>query len=235
MRGVSKTLIAATAALLLVLGLASCGGGDDSNSTATEAAAQGQAGDESSGGASSDGKANSGSGESSAAGGGGESSNGGSNSFVPKQHDDSGGGSEQFRVKGGDNSVQEFGAEADASELDEASAALHNFLDARAAEDWGAACEYLAASVAESLQEFAPQAKQAENSSCAETFAQLTNPAAMGQLREEAAKADVGSLRIESGRAFIIYRGLEGTVLAVPMTQEGGSWKVASLGGTPLS
>jgi hypothetical protein len=58
----------------------------------------------------------------------------------------------------------------------------------------------------------------------------------MGELRTEAAKANVGSLRIEGGRAFVIYRGSDGkTILAMPMVKEDGGWKVASVAGTPLN
>jgi hypothetical protein len=51
----------------------------------------------------------------------------------------------------------------------------------------------------------------------------------------QAAQADVGSLRIEGDRAFVIYRGVHGTVFAISMQREGGAWEVASLSGTPLS
>jgi hypothetical protein len=168
-------------------------------------------------------------------GDGGQQAGGSSDSdFVPDQHDDSGGGSAQFRTKGGDNSVQEFGQEADDSERDEAAAALHNFLDARAAEDWESACSFLAEQVRESLEKLAAQADQAENTSCAGILAKLTNRAALPALRSEAARADVGSLRIEGDRAFILYRSGE-TVFTVPMANEEGSWKVASFAGTPLN
>lgn len=227
-------------AALLAIGLTACGSGDDSASTTTEASSQSGGGSGSSGGeGSSDeagAKARKGrSGSDQGGGESGESGGGGSGNFVPKQHDDSGGGSEQFRVKGGDNSVQEFGEEADTSERDEAATTLHNFLDARSAEDWEAACSYLAADVRESLEKLAAQAKQVEDTSCAEILGKLTNRAALPALREEAARADVGSLRIEGGQAFVIYRGLGGTILAVPMANESGSWRVASLAGTPLN
>lgn len=235
MRGGPKTLIVAVVALLLAAGMVACGGGDDSGSTTTEADAQAQAGNGSSGDASSKGGDSGGQGSSSGAKEEGTSAESGSGDFTPKQHDDSGGGSEQLKVKGGDNSVQEFGAEADASEFAAAATALHNFLDARAAKDWGAACEYLAKSVAASLEKLAAQAKQVEDTSCGGILEKLTNPDAMQLLEEEAEKADVRSLRVEGAQAFVLYTGLDDTVLAMPMNDEGGSWKVASLAGTPLS
>ena len=216
---------AALVALLLALGVVACGGSDSDSTTGTaeqqsQAEGAGQGGDGESGG-----------GDSSAA----ATSAGDADDFVPKEHDDSGGGAGQFKVKGGDNSVQEFGEEASAEELDAAAAALHNFLDARAEGNWAAACEYMSGSVVESFEKLAAQSKQIDDSSCGSILETLTNPAATQLLKEEAAKADVGSLRIEGGRAFIIYSGVEGTIMAMPMADEDGDWKVASLAGTPLS
>jgi hypothetical protein len=223
-------MLAATAALLLVLGLAACGSGDSSNSTASEAAAQGQSESSPGGNASKQGGDDGKSGSGSLSG---EEQSGGE--FVPKHHNDSGGGSRQFKVKGGDNSIQEFGEEADASELAAAAAALHNFLDARAEGNWAAACDYMAKATVESFEKLAAQAKEPGDTSCGATLEKLINPAARQSMKAEAEKADVGSLRIEDERAFLIYTGTEGTVLAMPMANEGGNWKVAGLVGTPLS
>lgn len=237
MRGAPKTLIAVVAVLLLVAGLAACGGGDDSASTTAETA-QSQAGSDAGGAVSAQGKAK-GSGEDDSGKADTEAGSGtsgdGSSDFVPKQHSDSGGGSEQFRVKGGDNSVQEFGDEADGSERDEAAAVLHSYLDARAAGDWGAACSYMARSIVESFEKLVASADQIKDKSCANVMERLTNPAAKPAMKAEAEQADVGSLRIEGDRAFAIYSGPDGVVLTMPMTKEDGSWKVGSLIGTPLS
>jgi len=160
---------------------------------------------------------------------------GGGAGFTPKRHSDSGGGSGQYKVKGGDNSVQEFGKEAGASERDEAAAALHNFLDARAEGNWAAACSYMSKSIVESFEKLASQAKEVQASDCAGIIEKLTNPAAKASMKAEAKQADVGSLRVEGDRSFIIYKGTEGTILAMPMADEDGDWKVASLAGTPLN
>ena len=154
--------------------------------------------------------------------------------FTPKPHHDSGGGPAQYKVKGGDNSVQEFGSEAGASEREAAAAALHGFLDAGAQGDWAAACGYMSRQLAESIEKLGGQAKQLKGAGCAGVLRVITNPAAKQELKEEAARADVGSLRTEGGQAFIIYKGLGGAVLAMPMAKEAGAWKVASLAGTPL-
>lgn len=201
----SKTLAAALVALLLALALGACGSG--SGSTASEATTTSTKGGEEAEGAT---------------------------SFKPMHHHDSGGGSAQYRVKGGDNSIQEFGSEAEESEFAQAAAALHDFLDARAQGAWAAACSFLSKSTAESLEKLASRSKPG-GGSCAAALGQVINPAAKGLMKEEAAKADVGSLRVEGERGFLIFTGAEKTVVAMPVTREGGAWKVASIAGTPIS
>jgi|SRR5680860_558004 len=230
-----RTLYLALAALLLAFGLAACGGGggEGSGSTAAEAGdrtqSQGGSGDAGSKqGEAKGGKG--GEGESEGSSGKGEAAE-----FTPKPHNDSGGGSQQYVQKGGDNSVQEFGEEADEKEFNAAAVALHNLLDARAEGNWAAACDYMSKSVVESFEKLAAQAKQLKDTSCAGILEKLTNPAAKSAMKQEAEKANVGSLRVEGDRSFVIYTGISGTVLAMPMANEDGDWKVASLSGVPLS
>jgi hypothetical protein len=240
-------------AVLLAFGLAACGGDDDSASTATDSGAtdrpdasqddrgQGgaQSGGEDSGSASGDGED----------GGGSEGAENDasdrveSKDFVPRPHADSGGGSQKYVTPGGDNSVQEFGAEAGETDRDAAATAVHNFLDARAQEAWAAACSYLSSEVRKSLETFAVQAREAaeqqdkstpQDTGCPTILAELTNKAALPELRKEAAEADVRSLRVEGDRAFIIYTNGEGTAIAIPVVKEDGDWRVGSLAGTPI-
>jgi hypothetical protein len=225
--------------LLVALGLAACGGSDSSSSTAAEAGGQSQAENGSGDGAAKQGDAKNGGDEGKS--GSDEGQSGGSGTaaeaakFVPKHHNDSGGGSKQFEVKGGDNSVQEYGEEADAPELNAAAVALHNFLDARAEGNWAAACDYMSKAVIGSFEKLAANAKQIEDKSCAGILGKLTNPAAKQSMKAEAEKANVGSLRVEGEQSFVIYAGIDGTIMAMPMANEGGAWKVASLAGTPLN
>lgn len=236
-RRVPKTLAAALAVFLLAVGVTACGGADDSDSTEATGQQQSQADSASQNGSqgSEDSAAESDSSEGNSDGGQSQSGGSDASDFVPKKHDDSGGGAEQFKVKGGDNSVQEFGEEADAKEFDAAAVALHNFLDARAEGNWAAACQYMSKGVVESFEKVTAQAKGVGDTSCGGILEKLTNPAAAQLMKEEAAKANVGSLRIEDEQAFVIYTGIDGTVLAMPMANENGEWKVASLAGTPLS
>jgi hypothetical protein len=235
-RRVSKTLVAALAVLLVAAGLAACGG--DDSSTSTDTTGQSQSASDADGTskqeAGKSGESKAGEGETGDSDAGNSSSGPSASAFTPKQHNDSGGGSQQFKVKGGDNSVQEFGEEADPAEFDEAAAALHNFLDARAEGNWAATCEYVSKAVIESFEKLAAQVKQIADTSCGGILEKLTNPAAKQSMKEEAAKANVGSLRIEDEQAFVIYTGIDGTIMAIPMANEDGDWKVASLAGTPL-
>ncbi len=217
-------------AVLLALFLVACGGDDDDSSGGETTAEQSQGGDAAGGQSQGDSKGSGGSGDSGGGSGSGDSasSNGG------QQHQDSGGGSAQFKTKGGDNSVQEFGGEADSAEFDQAAEAVHGFFDARVRGDWEAACSYLAADVAESLQQLSGKSKELESGGCPETLEAISEGVPQSAFKE-AAKADIGSLRVEGDQAFVIYVGANQMVLAMPMKDEDGTWKVASLAGTPLN
>lgn len=228
-------MLVALAALLIAVGLAACGGGDSSSST-TAAASQEQTESTSSQDTSKQDSAKSDEGKSSSGSEGQAGSSGPSASdFTPKPHSDSGGGSAAYKTKGGDNSVQEFGEEAGSSEFHAAAAALHNFLDARAEGNWAATCDYISKTIIESVEKLAAKAKQIEDKSCGGILEKLTNPAAIPALKAEAEQANVRSLRTEGGQAFVLYTGPHATILSVPMANEDGIWKVASLSGYPLN
>jgi hypothetical protein len=145
----------------------------------------------------------------------------------------SGGGSGQFRSKGGDNSVQEFGEEGSESELEEAAEALHGFYVARAEEDWPAACAYLAKSVVQQLERLASQSSSLKSKGCAAILHTFTRPLPAA-VRRETTVVDAGSLRTEGEQSFLIYRGEGGAVYAMPMKGEEGAWRVGLLAATPL-
>jgi len=146
----------------------------------------------------------------------------------------SGGGSEQFVVKGGDNSIQEFGEEADESELQEAAEAVHAFFVTRAEGDWSAACSYLSKSMTEQLEQLAASSTQLQNKGCASFLEAFTSPLSASTWRE-VTTVDAGSLRHDGEQAFLIYYGApDKTVYAMPLAEEDGEWKVAALSGNAL-
>lgn len=224
-------VLAALTAVLAALALAACG--DDSTSTAPQiTTAQGEeAGTTTSAGGEPGAKQSERSGGSGKAPGSGSSDTSGSANAAPLQV--SGGGSTQFRVKGGDNSVQEFGQEGDESELEEAAEVVHGFYVARAGEEWARACSYMARSQIEELEQFVAQSPQLKGKGCAPSLAALTQSASATQKRE-ITTIDAGSLRHEGEQAFLIYYGAGGTVFAMPMKREDGGWKVTALAGAEL-
>jgi hypothetical protein len=150
------------------------------------------------------------------------------------EHEDSGGGAAQFRRKGGDNSIQEFGAEASDPELEQAAQALHAYLDSRAARQWATACSYMSAQLTRSLEQLVAGAgKSSEVSGCAQILAALSKDVPQRAL-DDAAVADVGSLRADDNRGFILYHGAQRADYAMPMVTEGGAWKVSAMEGSAI-
>jgi hypothetical protein len=233
-RRASKTLVAALVMFLLAVGIGACGGSNDDSPTSdsAETGGQGQSASAAGGAEQDRGKGGKEGGEGRSGGTGSEGDE--AADFTPKQHSDSGGGSAQFEVKGADNSVQEYGAEADSREFEAVAAVLHDFLDARAEGNWAVACQFISKAIIRSFEALHAGGKQAGAGGCAGTLEKLINPVAKDLMRAEAAQADVGSVRVEGERSFVIYTGVESAVLAMPMTNEHGSWKVSSLTGTPL-
>jgi hypothetical protein len=134
-------------------------------------------------------------------------------------------------VPGGDNSVQEYGVEADESERREAAIALQAYLNARAEGDWSAACSYLAQRPMEQLEKMqSAAAKQGKDlSGCAATMALLKEGEA--QAIEQARITEVLSFRgegdISGNPSYLIFTGPPGnTLFSMPMYLQGGAWKV---------
>jgi hypothetical protein len=137
---------------------------------------------------------------------------------------------ERFKRKGYDNSIQESGEEASASQLAQASTALHGYLDATARGDWAGACELMAEPIQKQL---AAGLGGSGDQSCPEllsVFFAETQPATFA----EAAKADVGSFRVEGSRGYVLYHGAEGVDYQMSVAREDGRWKVAALASSPL-
>ncbi len=145
----------------------------------------------------------------------------------------SGGGSAQFRTKGGDNSIQEFGDESDESELQKAAEVVHGFYVSRAAEEWDKACSYLAKSNIEQLEQLAAQSPQSKDADCATVLKAFTRPLPAA-VQREITTVDAGSLRREGEQGFLIYYGAGHVKYAMPLRDEGGTWKVTALSGTTL-
>lgn len=143
----------------------------------------------------------------------------------------SGGGSEQFLVKGGDNSIAEFGGEAGGDELQEVAETVHGFYVARASGDWAGACAYMAQSLQEQLEQLA---LKSEVKGCA-AFLEAFTTKQSDAIWRELTTVDAASLRTEGEQGFLIYRGVKDAVYAMPLHEEDGEWKVTGLSATPIS
>ena|ERR1700761_5693259 len=239
--GNAGLLILAAMALAASLGLTACGGGTDeagsSSATTTEAPPH----DRHQGSKPSQGKASGGQED---AAHGKEEDKGGQDDSTSRGQETrqipvaglkvTGGGSAQFHVKGGDNSVQEYGDEAGEAELRQAAEATHSLFVASVREEWARACSLLASSEQMSLERLSTQSPQPRDRGCQVGLAALARPLS-GSTGAEMTRIDAASLRHEGEVAFLIYVGApEATVYAMPLRLESGVWKPAAITGTAL-
>jgi hypothetical protein len=224
-------LIAALLCTVLAVALLNgCGGsdsggsGDDSAATETSGQAQGEPGDTGEeGGAGGDDAGG-------ASGAASDEDEGRDPADVETPLKVSGGGSEQFRVEGGDNSIQEYGEEADESELEEVAEIVHDFYVARATEDWAGACSYLSESLREQLEQLGSKSEVKE---CA-PFLEAFTTDLPDKVWLEITTIDAASLRHDGEQAFLIYHGAKGEAYAMPLFEEDGEWKVTALSATTI-
>jgi len=220
-------VLAATALVALLLVACGSSGSSDSGSSGGTAAETDDNG--SSGGTQ---------GENDAGEGQAEHSTGeGSKSFTAEEVETplkvSGGGSDQFRTNGGDNSIQEYGEEADESELQEAAETVHDFFVARATGDWAGACTFLSKPMLEQLEQLAASSTELKDKDCASFLQAFTSRLSAAEWRENT-MVDAGSLRQEDEQAFLIYYGSHRTVYAMPLKDEDGEFKIGALAGNVL-
>ncbi|HXS33721.1 MAG TPA: hypothetical protein VN758_08120 [Solirubrobacterales bacterium] len=137
-----------------------------------------------------------------------------------------GGGSGQFRERGADNSIEEYGHEASRSELEQAASDVHSYLVARVEEDWTQACTYFSKDFRKQLEEEAPHSEQVAGKGCAATVDAYLSPVPRSE-RYESSKVEAGSLRVKGDTGFIFFNA------AAPdgghklyMAREDGSWRI---------
>jgi hypothetical protein len=139
-----------------------------------------------------------------------------------------------FRTPGGDNSIQNYGEEADGEELEAATVVLADFMTARANDDWAAACTYLAEAATKPLEELAARSSKLKGEGCPGILAALVE-GAPASARDNTLTDGIASLRVEGDRGFALYHGPKGVDYFVPMTKEDGEWKVGTLAPTEFS
>ena len=222
MRGVRKLALALALVVLLAAAFSACGGDDSDSSSAASTA---PAPEKNSGGDATEPD------QSGKPDGGGEeeSGSGGSDSAADSGGSSSGEGSASFRSPGGDNSIQDFGKEADSSEREDAAAALRAFLQARAKGDWATQCDNLAKAAIAPLEELIARSSQIKGKGCAAALEALTGGAPASTRASPLTSAGVASLRFEGDRGFALFHGAGGSDYFVPMAKEDGEWKVGAI------
>lgn len=153
----------------------------------------------------------------------------------------SGGGSAPLTVKGGDNSIQEFGEEASESELTEAAEAVHDYYVAFSQDDWATACSYLSKGLKEGMEHLSASTKDGKMG-CEEASASFYRDRPSAE-RSELTRVDAVSLRREGDQGFLLYHGPEydtggsygpGDLYAMNLRFEDEGWKMGIATGTTL-
>jgi hypothetical protein len=219
-----KTLLALTLAALLALAAVGCGGSSDDSSTAATVTTG--AGETTPGNPESDDQGSTRKQPGDDKGGskqsGDDSSSGGS------QSSSAGEGSTGFRTKGGDNSIQDFGDEADAGEREAAEANVEAYLEARAKGNWAKSCELLAAGAVKPLKQLAQSSPQLKGKGCAAIIGALSSQLPASS-RANPLTQGIASLRVEGDQGFALFHGPHGTDFFIPLAKEGDQWKAAAL------
>jgi hypothetical protein len=228
LRGIAKVAavkgLLATATLVAALLVAGCGGGSSSTSSSSEAATTATTGT-----ATTTPTTASKPEEKSKQGTGGSEKS----ETVPPDRS-KGSGSAGFVVKGGDNSIQEYGTESSSSELDEAEAALTGFLVSKANGNYKVTCSYLSAPTRESMEKLGAASKKFANSNCPGILKALSANIPPEANQEGKPVHGIASVRIKGEHAFAIYQGAKNTPYYMVMVIEGGKFKMASLAPSPF-
>lgn len=133
-------------------------------------------------------------------------------------------------VKGGDNSIQDFGQEASQADRAAAARSLTAYLTAISRGDAKTACALLASSATQQVQQ---SGSSAAGTGCPALVGRIA--ASMpAQLKGQLRGARVLSVRVSGDHGFIIFDGVGPKVSNMPLVKEGGQWKVAAVGPIPL-
>lgn len=141
----------------------------------------------------------------------------------------------EFLIPGGNNAIQLFGEEATAAEREKATKVLQIWMKARVAEDWVTDCKHLSRDYVKTLLWDVGEVTGGRVKTC---------PGALEYFGDEASGTSgntlsglIDSLRIrdsETGNsekeAFAQWHGPRGIDWVLPMTREGGAWKVSVAG-----
>jgi hypothetical protein len=199
-RASSKLLLTLVIAAFLTLGLVACGASDDSTQSTGASTSGGDVTATTDGGAEGDSSEDSGSEQ----------------------------GTDSFIVPGGDNSIQEYGKEADSAELKAAEDVLNEYFDARAAKDWAKSCSLLSEEARAPLEQLAKASPKLKGADCAEILEKLQGSIPTADTGNPMING-LAAMRVAEGRGFALFHGAKGTDYFILMSNQGDEWTVAAL------
>jgi hypothetical protein len=142
-------------------------------------------------------------------------------------------GTAAFRVRGGDNSVPNYGSEGSGSVRSQATAVLRRYLQARAGGNWGAACSYMERTMRARLEALGGKGRSgAAPHGCAQIARLLNRGAAPGSLANPL-RGGLAAFRVKGEKAFALFYGPRRQQYVMPMVLEAGQWKITQIAPVP--
>ena len=127
---------------------------------------------------------------------------------------------------GGEERIEQFGREAAGAERAAILGSFHGYLSGLASKNYGAACAALAREVQRSLEGLA--SPRLRSAGCSAILPRLL-AAGAGSIARAQLMGAVRKVRLEGDRAFVVFHAPGAELYMLPMTREGGGWKVALL------
>jgi hypothetical protein len=160
-------------------------------------------------------------------GGGSSSSSSSSASSSATTASDSSGGAEpskQFLKPKGNNKIAEFGSEASVEERETASKVVEESLKAREDADFATQCETLSL---KGIKEIPGTKTRAECPKALKSFAEPLSETK--KARKDTLSGPIDAMRVKGEKGYALYHGTDKKNYAVPLEEEDGAWKVASV------
>lgn len=226
----AKIFLVFALSALLALGLVACGGGSDSSSSESTATQSSQPATTTPSGQSKGRTDDRASNEKQSGddAGGSTSSSGSSGEDDSNSSSNSDERSAEFRTPGGDNSIQNYGDEADEDEIAEVEEVVAGYLDARAEGEWEKSCQYLGTQSKESLEQLSEKSPTLKGKGCGAIIAALSAQVP-ASARKSPLVEGIASVRFKGDHGFALFHGPHGVAFFIPVLKEGDKWKVASL------
>jgi hypothetical protein len=132
--------------------------------------------------------------------------------------------SKQFLKPKGKNEIAEFGSEASVEERETASKVVEESLKAREEADFATQCETLSL---KGIEEIPGTKNRAECPKSLKSFAEPLSETK--EARKDTLSGPIDAMRVKGEKGYALYHGTDKKNYAVPLEEEDGAWKVASV------